>query len=131
MLVIELINEYSYGEPGPNLVIRGDGDGIDRIQKIIKEMLVIDSFNEIITQSKIRLLGFKSLVVKSTLNGNVILGVKNEDEVMIDLPPRLWNKFIELVSTLKKVGDFQYLELDDCDNFTEDANIIVHLVKKV
>jgi hypothetical protein len=127
MIIIDLTNEQTYGEPGPNLVIRGTKDGMKLLINSFNKMLINSSTFDLQQSQHVKMTGLTTLKIKSSIDGKILSKINNESqEVIIDLSIELWSRILNLISDLELKHGFQFIEFDDLDNLVEDANIIIH-----
>ncbi|MCB0390720.1 MAG: hypothetical protein KDD58_05505 [Bdellovibrionales bacterium] len=126
MLKIDLVNEQVYGEPGPNLLIRGTKEGISYFLSKVKAVLSGHGEQVITSSSEIELKGLRSLTLRSSSGGKIVSKINSStNNVLIDLDTSLWEMGLTILNGLDLTHGFQYFEFDDVEGLTEEANVIV------
>jgi hypothetical protein len=113
------------GEPGPNLLFKGETKDFLKFLNLIHP-LGKDTYCIIKLISGdhcIKLLNFKSLTMQSSSDGNTLLSKKNGD-ILINLNYKLWVLIISKFLLASFSSGHQYIEFDNL-NLISDANILL------
>lgn len=123
MITIELINDYVFGEPPPNLIWRGKTS--DYI-KLITDLYLLGIENgKYICLNTFDYIDSKELDISlySSSNGNILNKI-DSSKVLINLDAYLWREIMELFLSISFYPSHNYIDFDEHKVF-EDANFII------
>ncbi len=123
---IDFTNEMINMEPGPNLYFMGNTADFVLLHNIFIRMsknvtAEVSLDNEI---ENVEMIGSKKRIILKSSDGGNILSKVEEENIIIDLDPRLWRKASLIVDSITKEPSHNYIEFDDID-LLEECNLII------